>query len=204
MSKSDRPATPHSTDEATRSKWDKIYGETVQAGDAAWVLRENAHLLPEHGRCLDVACGLGSNALFLARHGLNAYAWDISPVAVEKVESAARSIQVTVHAQARDVVAMPPSPESFDVIVVSFFLDRALFPQLLTALTPGGLLYYQTYTRSRVDDSGPRNEEYRLAANELLSLCRPLQVLAFRDEGTIGDATRGFRNISYIVAQRKG
>lgn len=199
---SDSPSTPHPA-ESARIKWDKIYGEEVQAGEAAWVLRENAHLLPQHGRSLDAACGLGSNALFLARRGLNSYAWDISPVAVEKLDSTARASQLTVHAQARDIAAMPPSPESFEVIIVSFFLDRAIFPHLIAALTPGGLLYYQTYTRSRVDDSGPRNEAYRLGANELLSLCSPLRVLAYRDEGTVGNPTLGLRNVSYIVAQRQ-
>ena len=199
---SDRPSTPL-PDESTRIKWDKIYGEEGQVGEAAFVLRENAHLLPRHGRSLDVACGLGSNALFLARHGLSSYAWDISHVAIEKLGLAAGANQITVHTQARDVAAAPPSPESLEVIVVSFFLDRAIFPQIIAALTPGGLLYYQTYTRSRVDDSGPRNEDYRLAANELLSLCRPLHVLAFREEGTAGDPARGLRNVSYIVAQRQ-
>src|SRR5882724_1266274 len=50
----------------------------------AWpqVLVENVHLLPTHGRALDVACGLGAGSIFLARHGLKVVAWDISPVAI--------------------------------------------------------------------------------------------------------------------------
>ena len=190
-------------DDAAQARWDKIYRDAVQSGKVVDVLRDNVHLLTWPGRSLDVACGLGANALFLAHFGLTSHAWDISPVAVAKLSDLAREQDVTVHAQARDVVANPPDPASYEVIVVSNFLDRTLFPSLINALTPGGLLFYQTYSRLRVDDAGPRNEAYRLAANELLSLCHPsLRVVVYREEGSLGDVFKGLRNMAHIVAQR--
>lgn len=190
-------------DDAAQARWDKIYTDAVLAGKVVDVLRDNVHLLSRAGRSLDVACGLGANALFLAHFGLTSHAWDISPVAVEKLSELAQTQGVTVHAQARDIVANPPDSASFELIVVSNFLDRALFPSLINALTPGGLLFYQTYSRLRVNDAGPRNEAYRLAANELLSLCHPpLHVVIYREEGSLGDVSKGLRNMAHIVAQR--
>lgn len=186
-----------------RDKWNLHYQQAAdEAASPAAVLRENLHLLPAKGLALDLACGLGANALLLAEHGFEAYAWDISDVAIAQLSAAAQRRILSVHAQVRDVVALPPLRDSFDVIVVSFFLERALAPRLSAALRPQGVLFYQTYTRARVDDSGPRNEAYRLADNELLELFPSLHVLAYREEGRTGDLSRGFRNQALLVAQK--
>lgn len=185
-----------------REKWDAIYRDGA-VGAPARVLLDFAHLLPASGSALDLACGMGANGLFLAVHGLTTQAWDISPVAVAQLHERARRDQLPLSVQACDVSATPPSPDTFDVIVVSHFLDRSLMPALMAALRPQGLLFYQTFTRERVDDSGPRNPEFRLAANELLQLCAPLHVLAYREEGSVGDTQQGWRNLAYIVAQRR-
>jgi hypothetical protein len=63
-------------------------------------------------------------------------------------------------------------------------------------------LFYQTFTRERVDDSGPGSERFRLERNELLRLFPDLIVRFYREEGRIGDPTRGFRNRAQLVAQR--
>jgi len=109
-----------------------------------------------------------------------------------------------VCAEQRDVVRNPPEPGRFDVIVVSRFLDRSLAPQLAVALRPGGLLFYQTFTRTRVDDSGPVSPDYRLADGELLRVFAGLRLRVYREEGVIGDITCGLRNQAMLVAQRPG
>ena len=100
------------------------------------------------------------------------------------------------------MLARPPQPDAFDVIVVSRFLERDLAPAIHAALRPQGILYYQTFTRSHVDDSGPSSPEYRLADNELLHLFASMRVLCYREEGRVGDLSRGFRNEAMLVAQR--
>lgn len=190
-------------DAAERAKWDRRYREADGRGaPPARVLTEYRHLLPAAGRALDLACGLGANALFLAECGLEAHAWDFSAMAVEQVRLLAQERGLAMVAEVRDVVRQPPAPTSFEVIVVSRFLERALAPALAAALTPGGLLFYQTFTRSRVDDTGPANEAYRLADNELLRMFASLQVLAYREEGRVGDMRCGFRNEAMLVARK--
>jgi tellurite methyltransferase len=172
------------------------------APEPARVVAEHLHLLPRQGTALDLACGLGGNALALARAGLKTYAWDYSREAIERLAQTARRTGVRLHTEVRDAIARPPEPQSFDAIAVSRFLERDLAAPLVTALRPGGVLFYQTFIRDRVDDSGPRSEAFRLADNELLRLFSDLRILAYREEGTVGDTGRGFRNEAMLVACR--
>lgn len=184
-------------------KWDRIYSTPGSAPPgAAAVLIQYQHLLPPAGDALDLACGRGGNALLLAAHGLRTRAWDISSVVLAALRQAADDSGCQLTTDCRDVTASPPPPVSQDVIVVSHFLDRALAPHLIAALRPRGLLYYQTFVRAVVDATGPANPLYRLGPNELLELFRPLQILVYREEGTLGDINQGWRNEAMLVGQK--
>lgn len=197
-SNEDNPGT-----QSLRAKWDRRYWDTDRDPQPADVLTENLHLLPSNGRALDLACGLGASALLLAEQGLETVAWDLSPVAIERLKKSAGVRGLCVDAQVRDVRALPPAASSFDVILVSYFLERDLAPALTDALRPGGLLLYETFSREAVSDRGPSNPAFRLATNELLLLFRPLLVRVYREEGRIGDKDRGTRDIAELVAQKR-
>lgn len=187
-----------------QQKWDQRYRESsTDEPQAAQVLQENRHLLPSDGDALDLACGRGGNALLLAKAGLRAQAWDLSSVAVDSLQSRNVEADGRLHAERRDVVACPPSIASFDVIVVSYFLERTLAEPLCAALRPGGLLFYQTFVRDKVSQQGPSNPEYLLAENELLSLFSSLCVRVYREEGCLGDTRQGLRNEALLVGQKK-
>ncbi len=189
-------------DPGLQRKWDRIHAGAPWPGPAR-VLRDFAHLLPGRGRALEVACGLGDNALLLARRGLAVTAWDISPVAIERLRRRAVEDGLAVAAEVRDVEAAAWPLAAFDVIVVSRFLSRGLCPRIQAALKPGGLLYYQTFIRARVDAGrGPSNPAYRLAENELLRLFPGLIVRAYREEGRCGDTRQGWRDEACLVAQK--
>ncbi len=190
------------TDDKIKEKWDRRYDRASQVPGALEVLVENAHMLPSQGSALDLACGLGGSALFLAERGLKTWAWDLSAVAVEALRGRARGLPL--EAEVRDVTVRPPEAGRFDVICVGHFLDRELCPTIAAALKPGGLLFYQTFSRDRVDDSGPGNPVYRLGTNELLELFPQLIARFYRDEGSVGDRAQGFRNRAQLVAQLPG
>ncbi|QSA96826.1 bifunctional 2-polyprenyl-6-hydroxyphenol methylase/3-demethylubiquinol 3-O-methyltransferase UbiG [Methylococcus sp. EFPC2] len=192
-----------SPESGVREKWDRIWREAkIAEPEAARVLVENRHLLPSSGDALDLACGLGGNALLLARQGLRTRAWDISPVAVENVNRRAERLRLDILAEPRDVEVEPPAGGTFDVIVVSRFLYRPLGRALTDALRPGGLLFYQTYIRDKLSAAGPSSLDYLLAPNELLALFQPLQLLFYREEGRVGDITEGFRDEAMLVARK--
>lgn len=185
-----------------QGKWDAHYSSVTELPSTAEVLQQNLHLLPEQGRALDLACGLGANALLLANHGLQTSAWDVSSVAIEKLKECANEKNLDVDAQIRDVVEQALEPESFDVIIVHRFLERKLFPALINALRPEGLLFYQTFIKQKVSGNGPSNPDYLLDPNELLALCSPLRILFYREEARVGDVTQGLRDMAMLVGYK--
>lgn len=185
-----------------QSKWDNIYADCSQAPNASEVLSKHRYLLPAQGNALDLACGLGGNALLLAEQGLKVDAWDISPVALSGLRSQAE--QGLLQIATRQVFVSPDNlPEgNYDVIVISRFLDRSLCNAIMAALKTEGLLFYQTFTRSKLDQQGPSNPDYLLDCNELLQLFSPLTLVYYQEDARIGDLRHGNRNEACYIGQK--
>lgn len=109
---------------------------------------------------------------------------------------------LAIAAQVHDVIESPPKPASLDILVISFFLDRDLCAKLMDALKPGGLVFYQTYCRDKINQKGPSNPDYLLADNELLTLFSGLKVRVYREESLLGDHQQGFRNQALFVGEK--
>jgi SAM-dependent methyltransferase len=190
--------------DAVASKWNHIYSQPDQACySAVQVLTENDFLLPATGAALDLACGLGANAIFLAELGLAVTAWDISCVAIDKLTAYAVQQGLNINACQEKITADSFTGCSFDVIVVSRFLDRSLSDAIIGALKPDGLLFYQTFTREKVSPKPPNNPDYLLTENELLALFSPLKVILYRENALIGEQRRGLRNEAQFVGQKR-
>ncbi len=187
---------------ALQHKWDNIYLSAEQASAPAEILQQHLYLLPRQGQALELACGLGANALLLAEAGLAVDAWDISPVALQKLDRQAQTKGLQINTAAVLIDTNHLSGKSYDVIVISRFLDRTLCNAIMAALKPGGLLFYQTFTRHKLDKSGPSNPDYLLARNELLQLFAPLTVIYYQEYPAIGDLQRGNRNEAQLIGQK--
>jgi SAM-dependent methyltransferase len=188
-----------------QAKWDSRHADPDKQPRVAEVLTQNRHLLPPAGQALDLACGLGGNALLLAQQGLSVTAWDISPVAIKRLMGFARQRGLdNMTAQVRDVELEPPPADRFDVVLISYYLERALSAAIVRSLKPGGLLFYQTFTRIAVGSDGPLNPDFRLADNELLDCFSSLKLRFYREENQLGDPTRGLRDIAMLVAEKVG
>lgn len=188
---------------AIKQKWNRIYSRAdYEWFSAASVLTENAFLLPNEGKALDLACGLGANAVFLSGQGLAVTAIDISSVAIKKLEqySAEHKLQI----KPQQIVIEPGTfiKNSFDVVVVSRFLDRSLSDAIIDSLKPGGLLFYQTYTQLKVSSGGPNNPDFLLAENELLDLFSPLALVYYRENGKLGNVQTGLRNEVQFIGRK--
>jgi len=185
-------------------RWDARYRDR-DAADArpCQVLDEYAHLLPARGRALDLAGGLGGNARLLAERGLETELWDCSEVVVRKVNQLAAARGLPLTARRLDIEHAPLPEAAFDVLVASHFLYRERMPDYLALLAPGGLLYWQTWTREHPPPgSGPANPAWRLAPNELPHHCAGLRILCYREEGLVGDPQQGLRGQAWIVARQ--
>jgi len=187
-----------------REKWDNYYRKnTGRTPQACQVLAEYGYLLPSQGTALDLACGIGGNALYLAECGLQTTAVDVSSVALDSLTTFAAIQAVEINTVQQELDEHFFADDQYDVITVSAFLDRQLFTAIQRALKPGGLLFYQTFVKHKADTAfGPSRPDYLLGSNELLTLLPELIVLVYFDLGTQGDVTRGLRNQSCLVAQR--
>jgi 2-polyprenyl-3-methyl-5-hydroxy-6-metoxy-1,4-benzoquinol methylase len=166
---------------------------------AAW-LREHVDLLPASGRALDVACGRGRHALWLAERGLNVLALDRDAAAISLVRDNAAQRAVPVTALTVDLEGGHGSLAlgAFDVIVVVHYLHRPLFPGLTAALRPGGLLIYETFTRKQAARGKPTNPDFLLEEGELRRLVQPLEIVDYR-EGLFEE-----REVASVVARKAG
>ena len=161
-------------------------------------LTGHAALLPSGGDALDIACGRGRHALWLARHGLRVTAIDRSEEAIASVAEAARQQALPVEARVADL-EQPDADlgqTAYDVIVVVHYLHRALFPAIVAALRPQGLLLYETFTRAQAKRGKPTNPAFLLEPGELRKLTAGLIVLDER-EGEFGN-----RDVAAIVCRK--
>lgn len=186
-----------------QQKWNRIYRDApAKSPQPARVLLDYAHLLPDHGVALDLACGRGGNALFLAHHGLETHAWDLSSEVLQRLQHDFPGAGLHTRCFNTESESLPKA--RFDVITVSRFLQRSLFPALIAALKPGGLIFYQTFTVDKSPEVGPKREAFVLQRNELLKLFQALDILAYREEGRVGQLDQGFRNEAMLVARNPG
>ncbi|MEQ1756787.1 MAG: methyltransferase domain-containing protein [Vicinamibacterales bacterium] len=149
---------------------------------ATW-LTDHATLLPHSGTALDLACGRGRHALWLARRGLSVTAIDRDHDALGQIEDTAASLGLTISTLAVDLEAEAASlgRAHYDVIVCVHYLHRALFPAIIEALRPAGVLVYETFTRSQATLGRPRNPAFLLEEGELEQLVAPLDIVASRE-----------------------
>ena len=125
--------------------WDARYREH---DDAIWSGEPNGRLVAEveglaPGRALDVGCGEGADAIWLARRGWDVTAVDVSPLAVERARAAAVRAGAVVDWVADDVLATPFPAGSFDLVSLQYpalpkAAGDAAFRALLDAVRPGG------------------------------------------------------------------
>ena len=165
---------------------------------SSW-LTENADLLPRGGRVLDVACGKGRHALWLADRGFDVHAIDRNPEAIELIDAIASARRLKVRATVMDLETDPPpsvGTAEYDVVLGFNYLHRPLMPVLRDALKPGGRIFYETFTVRQAERGHPRDPAFLLKDGELARLMAPLTVLRSREGEFNG------RYIASIIVER--
>lgn len=157
-----------------------------------WVVRF-ASALATGARVLDVACGHGRHARWLARRGCRVTAVDID---VACGESLAGAEAITFVQADLEGSPWPFAGQTFDAIVVVHYLHRPLLPLLAAALAPGGLLVYETFAAGNERFGRPRNPDFLLRPRELLQAFESLRVLAFEDGLQTAPATAMIQRIA--------
>ena len=178
-----------------RARWNRRFGRTEEpvcpAGEP-----ELASAIPlpgDHGLALDLACGRGANALFLAESGYDVVALDIAENGLSACQRAARQLDLNVYPVVMDLDCLVLPRTRFSLISVVRYLNRNLFPMLENSLAPGGFLFYKTFNRRFLVDNPDFNPDYVLQEGELLQAFAALDRVAFDESGTS----------SYLLARAK-
>lgn len=135
---------------------------------------------------LDLACGRGRHSRYLASRGFRVCAVDRDPAALEALAGVGR---VEVRLADLESGAWPFAAGRFGGIVVTHYLHRPLFPQILDALAADGVLVYETFAQGNERFGRPSRPDFLLRPGELLDVVRGrLRVLAFEEGETAGPA----------------
>ena len=134
---------------------------------------------------VDVACGAGRHAVYLAGEGFSVTALDLSAEGLTQARQLATARNVSIQTQQVDLEAegVDLGESKYDLVAVCFFLCRPLFPVLRRAVRPGGLLVYKTYSVDQLKYPGrPRHRMHMLEHNELLREFAGFRVLHYAEE----------------------
>jgi tellurite methyltransferase len=180
---------------ATPAEWDQRYraGEHAVETPSRLVVEFTQPLAP--GAALDLASGPGRNSLYLAQRGWRVGAVDGSPVAIELLRTSNPSIDAHLANLESDEFII--APESFDLVLSCYYLQRSLIPSIKAALRPGGLLIMIVHLAAA---DQPRGTPARAHPDELRACFADWTILHYR-EGEPGES--GHRHaVAELVARK--
>lgn len=179
--------------------WEKMYraGQRGHEQHPTALLVETVAQL-EPGSCVDLACGTGRNALYLAEHGWNVLAIDGSESAIETVRERASERSLKVEARVADLadVAFTLPENAFDLVLIAYYLQRSLFPVAKAAVRPGGVVLAIAHTPEPGEEPNPK----RAQPGEIPRTFSDWEIL-YRYEGASRDPAHR-RPVAEIVARR--
>ncbi len=194
-----------------RDKWNARYAEGAYADRThpspfleEWLPRLTVSSAPPCA--VDIACGNGRNALFLARNGWQVDAVDISDVALQNVAESAGRQALTVKCIVADLESAEPlsasvlPPATYDLAIVFRYANLALLQRLRISLKPGGYLIVEAHMQSDAEVIGPKSGRFRLAPGALREAAGGLDIVAY-SEGLVEDPDGRLAALARLVAR---
>jgi len=185
-----------------REKWDERYASGAYAARThpTQLLADWLPQLPK-GRALDVACGAGRNALYLAEHGYAVDAIDISSVALDRARATAAERSLEINWIETDLEAGTLQGDHYDLIVMVRYTHPTLVADLIGQLADGGFLLCEEHLLTDCDVVGPSSAAFRTRPNELLGLSTGLRVIYYH-EGLVVDPDGRTAALAQLVGCR--
>ncbi len=174
-------------------------------GASDWVVRFSPLIRPG-GSVLDVACGTGRHLRWLAQQGHAVTGVDIDADKLASTKDLGEMVQADIENQPWPLMqgrTHGQVPRQFDAVVVTNYLWRPLFAQLLASLAPGGVLIYETFALGNARYGRPASPDFLLQPGELLWRCAALSVVAY-EHGLLHEPTRVVQRIAAVRPENAG
>ncbi len=188
---------------ADQIRWDKRFGrkEFALGKEPNPFLKKHIRILLK-GKALDIASGEGRNAVYLAQHGFEVDALDISEKGLKKAQKLAREQGVKINTFLVDLGQYEIEKERYDLIANFYFLKRRLIPRIKKGLKKGGRVIFETYLLEHrtLGTGGPKQAKYFLKPNELLRLFKNFRILFYR-EGIFKEGGRK-KAVASLIAEK--
>ena len=166
-------------------RWNEKYRQSGQASATIEpcgepeLVRYRTMFEPEPGEmALEVACGRGANALYLATMGYDVVAIDGAIEGLQTCEQSAKNLGLPVYPVVADLNDLVLPEATFALVSVVRYLQRDLVPALIKSLAPGGTIFYKTFSHHFLKVKPGFNPDYVLGVNELLDWFEGFQILA--------------------------
>ena len=189
--------------DADRQKWDERYraGAYQERDQPAEFLSRWLPQLPV-GRALDLACGAGRNALYLAEANFTVDALDVSGVGLARAERCASERGITVNWIEQDLDTGVPGDDRYDLILMFRYVNPALLERLPERLRSGGYLLCEEHLETTADVIGPQNPKFRVQPGELEKALSTMEI-EFSEEKVLTDPDGRRVALARIVAHKR-
>ena len=132
----------------------------------------------KNGYVLDLACGKGRHSIFLSNLGYNVLSVDIDE---HKLNCFNGKLIKKKIIDVENINNWPLEEKKFNVIIVTNFLNRKIFPSIIGSIKKGGYLIYETFSEGHQKIGRPTNLKYILKPRELLRLCNKMQPVVYEN-----------------------
>ena len=132
----------------------------------------------KNGYVLDLACGKGRHSIFLANLGYNVLSVDIDE---HKLNCFSGKLIKKKVIDVENINNWPLEQKKFNVIIVTNFLNRKIFPSIIRSIKKGGHLIYETFSEGHQKIGRPTDPKYILKPRELLKLSNKMQLVAYEN-----------------------
>jgi tellurite methyltransferase len=163
-----------------KARWDKKYSTDayIFGKEPVPFLQQNVHLLPK-GKALDIAIGEGRNGVYLAMQGFEVVGLDISEKGLAKAHQLAKQNGVKIETRVVDLENHQLEKNAYDVILLMYYMQRDLWPQINDALKPGGMAIIETYNVDHLKHQ-KFNPKWLLKPNELLEAFKDMKIIRYQ------------------------
>ena len=198
--------------------WDERYRSGEHSTKEPSPLLRKAIENLKTGRALDIACGVGRHAIYLAELGWQVTAVDSSRVGIEILQQRARERSARIHVPTRrdsqasclreidarvanlETGEFQIEPDTYDLICDFYYLQRELFPAIRAGVKSGGMFVAAIHLNDGNPDAKPHNPAFLLESGELQTLFSDWEITYYREGAS--DEGGHHHDTAYLIARK--